>query len=241
MQTLLFTKNGIVIKSISSKNDEIESSKLIDQTLPISWYFNYPIDLEEGLTLFDIITELTNYPFLDKVFINDLNGLSISNLINLIRSNSCISNKVDLDLLCASRINLENENNEFIQFSTIVALSEDDEVESDDLSDDESDDEYTEFDEPVTMSELTASQILTTPLILDEEVDFVKMTNPTDIIYSGINRWTLFSMLQVIFNEVATSIYLNGMHSTSKPTIFTASALFEKFSELDKILIKKTK
>lgn len=238
MQTLLFTKNGIVIESKLSQDSEIETSKLIDQALPISWYFNHPIELDDDVTIFDIITELMNYPHLDKVFINDLNGLSISNLINLIKSNSHKTSDVELDLLCASRINLENENHEFIQFSTIVALSED----SDDEFDEQADDDSSEFiDDPVTLTELTASQILTTPLILDDEVDFVKMSNPTDVVYSGINKWTLFTMLQVIFNEIATSIYLNSTQSPSKPIVFTVSNLFEKFAELDKVLLKKSR
>jgi hypothetical protein len=92
------------------------------------------------------------------------------------------------------------------------------------------------------LTELTTSQILDCPIILDDILEFYYETNPEDTVLEGITNWTLYEVVGAILSDLSTYCFIKGFFSkaddlASSP--LTGTELFDYLDTLDNFFNRK--
>ena len=230
MQKLTFTKSGIIASFWDSESENWQERPLLESALPISWFLPYETFVEEDVTLNDILTHITEYHLhLDLIFVNYLKGIPVETLIDNLKNARPWDERVKVDAMCllwfASSKSIEGEEDPQLDtYPTLMGLE---------MSEDEDLDE----DEFHSMHEVTITQMMNSPFILDDLIEFFEAEDPEEILLSGVTSWTLFDFLRSIFGELVVYSLTCGIFQRVEGDVeppISSTELFEHLDDLDK-------
>lgn len=228
MGKIIITKDSITVsKWDQNLLDWIESdiSKVNHQ---LSWYLNYTVILNKDITIRQILLLLKPYKNqIESIFSNALNGITYDEILNPSKNLKELNN-IELTriyLIKSFEISKVDEDYEFIQnILNIIGVKE-----------------YPESDLETTysLSSFSLSQILDIPIFIDHLVDYFDLSND-DIRFSGLMKWTLFEVLDILLLQVSQIIKLekNPDQLTELTEPLTITELFTQFLELDTVFLK---
>jgi hypothetical protein len=217
-----------------SQADWIEKN-ILDASLPISWYLNYPIQFTEILTVREIVNLIEPHAdVLGLVMINDLAGIDIDKIVDLAKADKLDKNETEIESICLVRIaesvRTQQGDEEFNFLSTypvLVGLTS---------SVEEDDDE----DNTVSLSSLDFLSWCDFPFEID---DFVEYINPEteDVVFDGVMNWTLGEILSTILSQSSISIQVSqsvSIDSIEPSDPVEMSDVFQWLDDLDRIFLK---
>lgn len=227
MEKLTFTKDSI---NASFWNPEIAKWEIkpVESTgLPITWFLPYEVEIEDEVTVAQILKLIEPYSEqINFVFMNYLKGLQFSTLQEALSSAKSGKDSIEADVVClllASELKELDEEYQVDTFPTIMAL----EVGEDEDSDD---------DQFHPLHDMSVSQLLNTPLFLDDWLEFYEESDPTDTLFECSVKWSLFDFLRGLLSELAIYAYGVGLVTFAEGSglvPINSQELFEHINILD--------
>jgi hypothetical protein len=227
MQKITFHKKSIQVSFWDETAEDWQDRDISKSELPITWYLPYEVFVEEGVTIREVLTLLKPYSEqINYVFINYLKTVSFESLLeSLFGADREDTLDDDVSLICMLWVGqvkpLDDEEDELSAYPTLMAL---------DATGDEDSDE----DEFVSIHEISITQLLDKPLIIDDLLEYVD--DLMDSQFSGITSWSLFDFIRTLANELTTYSFVTGVFPKSEldnlPPL-SSTELFEHMEDLD--------
>jgi hypothetical protein len=227
MQKITFHKKSIQVSFWDETAEDWQDRDISKSELPITWYLPYEVFVEEGVTIREVLTLLKPYSEqINYVFINYLKTVSFESLLeSLFGADREDTLDDDVSLICMLWVGqvkpLDDEEDELSAYPTLMAL---------DATGDEDSDE----DEFISIHEISITQLLDKPLIIDDLLEYVD--DLMDSQFSGITSWSLFDFIRTLANELTTYSFVTGVFPKSEldnlPPL-SSTELFEHMEDLD--------
>jgi hypothetical protein len=238
MEKITFTKTDILYSFWDESSGKWIERSLSTSELPFSWYLPYEVYIDSDVTLLDLFDKLEKYSnLINVIFINHLKAIPLETLISLLKQNLDTPSNHEIDNLCilwsGEVKSVKNIEEPLInQTPAIMGLQFDNTTDTLDEAD----------DTLYSIRDMSVSQILELPIILDDILEFIDPDDDTDIILEGITSWTLYDVLGIICTELSTYCFVKGLLSKTygiKTTPLAASEFFDYLETLDKFFNKQ--
>jgi len=227
MEKVTFTKTGLTGSFWERTSSKWTDKDLASANLPITWFLPYSTFFEEGVTLTDILNGLT--PFLDQVnfvFANYLMGIKLEDLRLVLEKAPNPEDPAKADTICliwAGEVRAGEEGDDLISiFPSIVAL----EVSPDD------DDELDQFR---PLYDITPSDLLNKPIVLDDWIEFYDIKKVDTTLMEGVFDWTLYDFLGGILSELTLYCYKAGLIKLPEGSQVGPMGIQDLFDHIDEL------
>lgn len=235
MQKLTFTKTGIVCSFLDQSSSKWIDRDISEAELPFTWYLPHVVVIDEGLTVREILSHLLKYEEqINFIFVSHLKGLSLSDLIKSIESVDKTSDIEKVDAVCLLWLGqvkpLENEEDPFLAIQPAMMA-----LEMPDLLDEEEDELH-------SIHNISAKQLMDSPFVLDDLLEFIDPADPEEAEFSGLVNWEVFDFIGSLLNELVIYSFVTGsLSELAKIDLAPLSAedLFDHLAELDKFFSTK--
>lgn len=226
MQKITFHKKSIQVSFWDETKEDWQDRDISKSELPITWYLPYEVFVEEGVTIREILTLLKPYSEqINYVFINYLKTVSFEGLLDSLFGADREDSIEDVGLICMLWVGqvkpLDDEEDELDAYPTLMAL-------------DATGDEDSEEDEFISIHEISITQLLDKPLIIDDLLEYVDESMESQ--FSGITSWSLFDFIRTLASELTTYSFVTGVFPKSDldnlPPL-SSTELFEHMEDLD--------
>ena len=226
MEKIIFKKEALLasfwdVSEIKWVNRPVASSEL-----PITWFLPYIVEIEEGLTIREILGLISPYiEQIDFIFINYLKGLSYQKLVDALFSSPITEEVHKSDATCllwvaeVKTVNGENHTDVCANLTSI------------EFGPDEDEDDSVLY--PLT--DMTISQLLDKELVLDDWLELANVMSPDEILYEGVNQWTLFDFIGGILSELAIYAYSTGLVSFEEGSGLVPINSIDLFDHIDSL------
>ncbi|MFA7156771.1 MAG: hypothetical protein WC123_03670 [Bacilli bacterium] len=228
MGKLIITKDNITVSQWDETLLDWVESDISKTNRELSWYLNHTIILNKDITFRQILLQLKPYKTqIENIFSNALNGIKYEELLNPIKNSKDLNN-IELTriyLIKSFEISKVDENYEFIQnMLNITGVKEH---------------QKSDLETTYSLSSFSLSQILDIPIFIDHLVDYFDLSN-NDIRFSGLMKWTLFEVLDILLLQASQIIKLEKEpnQSTNLSEPLTITELFTQILELDTVFLK---
>lgn len=234
MDKIKILKDSIVYSQFNETSGAWMDIDIANSELPITWYLPYDVELEDGITIKEVLSQLEKYAQqLNFIFINQLKGLQIENLTQLIQTASIPDSELEMDVLCllwACETKPGDDEFQAINMYPLIMALE--------MSEDDDDDSE---DALHNIYDLSANQLLNTRLVLDDLLEIYTHNDDEDPVFTGITAWPLYDFIRTLCNELVVYTYSSGTFPTVKDgesLKLTIDELFEHIEDLDKFFKK---
>lgn len=226
MQKITFHKKSIQVSFWDETVEDWQDRDISKSELPITWYLPYEVFVEEGVTIREILTLLKPYSEqVNYVFINYLKTVSFEGLLDSLFGAEREDSIEDVSLICMLWVGqvkpLDDEEDELDVYPTLMAL-------------DATGDEDSEEDEFISIHEISITQLLDKPLVIDDLLEYVDESMESQ--FSGITSWSLFDFIRTLATELTTYSLVTGVFPKSEldnlPPL-SSTELFEHMEDLD--------
>lgn len=185
MQKLTFTKTGIVCSFLDQSSSKWIDRDIFEAELPFTWYLPYAVVIEEGVTVREILSHLLKYEEqINFIFVSHLKGLQLSELIKSIESVDKETDVEKVDAVCLLWIGqvkpLAEEEDPFLAIQPAMMA-----LEMPDLLDEEEDELH-------SIHNISAKQLMDSPFVLDDLLEFVDSDEAEEAQFSGLVNWEVF-------------------------------------------------
>lgn len=224
MEKIIFKKEALIASFWDTESVKWINKPIASSNLPISWFLPYRVEIEEGLTIKEILILLEPYvEQIDYIFVNYLKGLQFQTLTTALFEATSEEESIKIDATClvwASDIKLEDEDYLTDIYPTLMALE---------LGPDEEDSELH------PLHDMSASQLLNKELILDDLMELYEISDPETILFDGIVNWKLFDLLSGLLSELAIYAYGTGLVNFSEGSGLVPINSVDLFDHIDSL------
>lgn len=232
MDKIKILKDAIVYSQLDEASGAYLDKDLTETELPITWYLQHDVELEDGITVKEILVQLSKYSQqLNFIFINELKGLQLENLSSLIQNANIPDSQLSLEVLCllwACEVKPEGDEFPAINMYPLIMALE--------MSDDEDDEDEDAESLLHSIYDLSANQLLNTTIVLDDLLEFYANDDAEDADLVGITNWPLYDFIRALCNELVIYTYASGVfpnQQNGESIKLSVSELFEHIEELD--------
>lgn len=230
MQKITFTKESLLFSFWDESTESWINKSLQESELPFTWFLPYQTYVESGVTLRQVLKVLEKYsPEINFVFVNYLKGMLLEDAIKMLDEAEPVKSSVEkVDAICliwtGQMQNVANESEPYINIQPSLMALEIDQIEEDE-------DQFHEI------FEVSIAQLLDSPLIMDDFIEFYDEDESDEVLLTGSTNWTLFDFTRALLGELimysyAIKVFPNGESVVKLPPM-TADDLFDHLENLD--------
>lgn len=227
MEKVIFTKHGILCSFWDAPTTKWTEKKLSETELPVSWILPYMVEIEDGLTIRELLESLK--PFEDAMsfmFLNDLMGLSFNTVRDSLLNGELDDHKIKTDvitLMWNGDVD-QGENPGINIYPTIMSVEFDEKY---------PDNEMENFQ---PLHDISLADMLGKPFELDNWIEMFETNQIGVPILSGEFSWSFYDFMRGLISELTIFAYNKGLVTLPggvQNTPLTIDVLFEHLDGLD--------
>jgi hypothetical protein len=214
MEKIVIKPEGVFYCYFDDQSDKWIEKDIFDSTMPITWYLDMTVELQEKVSILKILELFERYDeHLNFVYVKALKALNLDDVLNVIdqvEPGEPSSLKATCLVWVGEIQPILGEDDPVITITSALIgldtenLEEDDGIEADDVY------QLTNFD---------FVEWVRLPLYLDTYLDFAERDQP-EAEFGGEFSWTLHNLFDAIFSEISLNLYVAGL--VSNPDIIIA-------------------
>jgi hypothetical protein len=234
MQKITIKRSGFYFSFWDESAEDWIEKNINEASIPITWYLSYPIQVDEPLTVREIIKMIEPYAeIINLVMIHELAGIEFSRILEVLNDVRESTNAIEPNSVCLVKIaesiptkQMDEDINFLSTYPVLVGIQEIDET--------------GENDEVFSLSTIDFLDWCDLPFEIDDYVEYLDQVTE-EVLFDGVMNWTLGEIIGSILSQ--TSVTLQVMqNSISSPASngepVDIESIFNWFDDLDRILLK---
>jgi len=227
MEKVTFTKDGILCSFWDAPTTKWTERKLSETELPVSWVLPYVVEIEDGLTLRELLTSLKPYEdAMSFMFLNDLMGLSFNTVRDALLEAEPDTSRINTDIIALMWVGevTNGEDPGMTIYPTIMSVEMDDR------------DPENELENYLPLHDISVSDMLEKPFELDDWLEFFEVNEIGTPVLSGGFSWSFYDFMRGLLSELTIFAYNKGLVTLPggvQNSPLSIEALFEHIDGLD--------
>jgi len=229
MQKVTIKEDGIYFSYWEEDNVEWVDQNIKEVDLPLSWYLSYPVKMEDGLTLRQILTHLFFYKEqIENIFSNALYSITCDTMHDIIvASNGQSTDQINhLYLFKIGEILPASEEYQLIRTTPVLmGVYIENEVESENV---------------YSLSSFPIEDWIDLPISIDYFMEYID-SESEELIMNGLTTWHFFEVIHTVLAQLSVTLRITETLPVSNSKIksgpLTISELLGWLNELDRILL----
>jgi hypothetical protein len=239
MHKVSINKDGLFFSFWDESSEDWIKKNIADSSLPITWFMNYAVEIEEGLSVHSVLTLLKPYSDIIKLyFVQSLSGVSLEEIFMTADQSSISAKKIDANqvfLLKAAQVSKIKEDEDLINFITVhnVLMG---------LQIINEDDPDTDILHP--LASINFQDWCNLPLVADDWLEYVD-PHTEQVYFEGVTNWTFSEIISTILSQTAITLQITQTVSekSAKTPVedgpVEISHVWDWLEDLDNIFLKK--
>ena len=212
MHKVSINKTGLLFSFWDDQSEKWIQRSISDSNLPINWFMNHAVEIEEGLSVRGILDLLKPHSKeLQEYFIQNLAGVALDELIMIADSSKIYQEKIaptEVFLLKIAEVSKIMENEKPINFLEIHPVLMGIEV----VKEDDPDQDVLH---PLTS--ISFEDWCNLPLVADDWLELID-SETSAVYFEGVVNWTLHEVIATILSQSAITVKASQAVSTSSTT-----------------------
>lgn len=202
MHKVTISKSGLFFSFWDDSTENWIQKSLADSTLPITWFMNYAVEIEEGLTVRSVLNLLKPYSeAVQFYFIQSLAGIDLAEIFMLSDQATINAAKIDatqvflLKIADVGKITEAEEVFNFFEVQTVLMGLE------------IIDEDNSELDVLHPLASINFQDWCDLPLIADDWLEFIDPKTET-VYFEGLTNWTFAEVISTILSQAAITLQI---------------------------------
>lgn len=236
MQRILIKKNEIIFSYWEEQSASWVDRNIKENTLPISWYLPYSVEVEKDVTLRDFLRSVSNYEKeIELIFANYLGGIPLSVILKQVESSDFAKKDLPINTLYLFKIGeinyVQDEELPLINiYPVLVGLYErENEIVNEDV---------------YYLSTYDVRNWVDHRIEIDDLIEFTNVST-SEVETTGLITWNFFEIISTVLYQVSVSFQVskaiilvnNEDQLASGPMLI--DELFIWIDELDRIFLNR--
>ena len=239
MHKVSINNDGLFFSFWDESSEDWIKKNIAEASLPITWFMNYAVEIEEGLSVHAVLTLLKPYSDIIKLyFVQSLSGVNLDEIFMAADRSAISAKKIDSNqvfLLKAAQVSKIKEDEDLINFITVHNLLMG-------LQTTNEDDPDTDILHP--LSAIDFQDWCNLPLVADDWLEYVNIQTE-EVYFEGVTNWTFSEIISTILSQTAITLQItqtvskNSANTPVKDGPVEISHVWDWLTDLDNIFLKK--
>lgn len=239
MHKVSISNDGLFFSFWDESSENWIKKNIAEDSIPITWFMNYAVEIEEGLSVHAVLTLLKPYSDIIKLyFVQSLSGVSLDEIFMAADQSAISAKKIDANqvfLLKAAQVSKIKEDEDLINFITVHNLLMGLQITNED-------DPETDILHP--LSAIDFQDWCNLPLVADDWLEYVDIQTE-EVYFEGVTNWTFSEIISTILSQTAITLQItqtvskNSANAPVKDGPVEISHVWDWLTDLDNIFLKK--
>lgn len=239
MHKVSINNNGLFFSFWDELSEDWIKKNIAEDSIPITWFMNYAVEIEEGLSVHAVLTLLKPYSDIIKLyFVQSLSGVSLDEIFMAADQSAISAKKIDANqvfLLKAAQVSKIKEDEDLINFITVHNLLMGLQITNEDDPD-------TDILHP--LSAIDFQDWCNLPLVADDWLEYVDIQTE-EVYFEGVTNWAFSEIISTILSQTAITLQItqtvskNSANAPVKDGPVEISHVWDWLEDLDNIFLKK--
>jgi hypothetical protein len=239
MQKVSINKTGINISFWDDQSEKWIEKSLADSNLPITWFMNYAVEIEMGMTVREILDQLKPHAeALKFYFVQNLGGVELEEIFMIADQAKIIKQEIaakEVFLLKIADLKKINQNDQAIDFLSIYPVLMGLEIVNE---------EDPESDVLHPLSQINFENWCDLPILADDWLEIVD-SQDSSVKFECVINWTFSEIISTILSQAAITLQITqavSKNSTVQPVQagpVEISHVWDWLHDLDTIFLNK--
>lgn len=239
MHKVSINKDGLFFSFWDESSEDWIKKNIAEASLPITWFMNYAVEIEEGLSVHTVLTLLKPYSdIIQLYFVQSLSGVSLDEVLMAADQSAISAKKIEANqvfLLKTAQVSKIKEDEDLINFITVHTVLMG-------LQITDEDDPDTDILHP--LSAIDFQDWCNLPLVADDWLEYVD-PNTEEVYFEGVTNWTFSEIISTILSQTALTLQItqtvseNSAKTPIKDGPVEISHVWDWLADLDNIFLKK--
>jgi hypothetical protein len=239
MHKVSISNDGLFFSFWDESSENWIKKNIAEDSIPITWFMNYAVEIEEGLSVHAVLTLLKPYSDIIKLyFVQSLSGVNLDEIFMAADRSAISAKKIDSNqvfLLKAAQVSKIKEDEDLINFITVHNLLMGLQITNEDDPD-------TDILHP--LSAIDFQDWCNLPLVADDWLEYVDIQTE-EVYFEGVTNWTFSEIISTILSQTAITLQItqtvskNSANAPVKDGPVEISHVWDWLTDLDNIFLKK--